>query len=152
MPFTPSSIEKTAPHFGHFTFVSFVYVAHPTEKTAKIANAKKMLTHFLITIHLLSSTHIYVGGRENQFYELRHNVNWIPKIFWLVKRKINFSSPHPHCVNGIGLVESVSPNLFPLFCGFLGGLHSCWKFHFTGHTFSACFTPAAESPLLLPGG
>ena len=105
MPFTPSSIEKTAPHFGHFTFVSFVYVAHPTEKTAKIANAKKMLTHFLITLHLLSSIHIYVGGRENQFYELRHNVNWIPKIFWLVKkkinqrkinqRKINLSSPHP---------------------------------------------------------
>jgi hypothetical protein len=74
--------------------VSFVYVAHPTEKTAKIANAKKMLTHFLITIHLLSSICIYVGGRENQFYELRHNVKWIPKILWLVKRKINLSSPH----------------------------------------------------------
>jgi hypothetical protein len=45
---------KTAPHFGHLTFASFDTDAHPNEKTAKIANAMKMLTHFLITLHLLS--------------------------------------------------------------------------------------------------
>jgi hypothetical protein len=45
--------------------VSFVYVAHPTERTASSANAKKMLTHFLITIHLLSSIHIYVDDQRN---------------------------------------------------------------------------------------
>jgi hypothetical protein len=89
MPLTPSSIEKTAPHFGHLTFVSFVYVAHPTEKTAKSANAKKMLTHFLITIHLLSSIHIYVGGPRNPLLKLWRNVKWIPKILSLVKKKIN---------------------------------------------------------------
>jgi hypothetical protein len=48
-----------APHFGHLTFVSFVYVAHPKEKTAKAANTKNILTHFLITAHLLSSIYIY---------------------------------------------------------------------------------------------
>jgi len=47
---------KTAPHFGHLIFASFVTLAHPKEKTANIANAKKILTHFLITLHLLSST------------------------------------------------------------------------------------------------
>ena len=47
---------KTAPHFGHLTFASFDTPAHPNEKTAKIANAMKMLTHFLITYYLLLST------------------------------------------------------------------------------------------------
>jgi len=46
---------KTAPHFGHLIFASFVTPAHPNENTAKSANAKKILTHFLITLHLLSS-------------------------------------------------------------------------------------------------
>jgi hypothetical protein len=45
---------KTAPHFGHLIFASFDTPAHPNEKTAKIANAMKMLTHFLILLHLLS--------------------------------------------------------------------------------------------------
>ncbi len=44
-----------APHFGHLIFASLATPAHPKEKTANIANAKKILTHFLITIHLLSS-------------------------------------------------------------------------------------------------
>jgi hypothetical protein len=44
-----------APHLGHLIFASFATPAHPKEKTANIANAKKILTHFLITIHLLSS-------------------------------------------------------------------------------------------------
>jgi len=43
-----------APHFGHLIFASFEIVPHPKEKTAKTANAKKILTHFLMTIHLLS--------------------------------------------------------------------------------------------------
>jgi len=50
----PSSTVKTAPHLGHLTFASFEIVPQPKEKTANIANAKKMLTHFLITLHLLS--------------------------------------------------------------------------------------------------
>jgi hypothetical protein len=50
----PSSTVKTAPHLGHLTFASFEIPAHPKEKPANIANAKKMLTHFLITLHLLS--------------------------------------------------------------------------------------------------
>jgi len=50
---------KTAPHFGHLIFASFPKVAHPKEKTDKITNAKKMLTHFLITLHLLSSMNEY---------------------------------------------------------------------------------------------
>jgi hypothetical protein len=47
--------------------VSFVYVAHPTEKTAKIAKAKKTLIHFLITLHLLSSIYIYVDDQKYPF-------------------------------------------------------------------------------------
>jgi hypothetical protein len=52
---------KTAPHFGHLIFASFATVAHPKEKTDKITNAKKMLTHFLITLHLLSSMNEYAN-------------------------------------------------------------------------------------------
>jgi hypothetical protein len=44
-----------APHFGHLIFASLEIPAHPKEKTANTANAKKILTHFFITIHLLSS-------------------------------------------------------------------------------------------------
>jgi hypothetical protein len=50
---------KTAPHFGHLIFASFDIPAHPKEKTDNIANAKKMLTHFFITPHLLSSMNEY---------------------------------------------------------------------------------------------
>ncbi len=50
----PSSTVKTAPHFGHLIFASLA-TPHPIENTANIANAKKILTHFLITLHLLSS-------------------------------------------------------------------------------------------------
>jgi hypothetical protein len=39
---------KTAPHFGHFTLVSFDTPPHPKERTANIANAIKMLTILLI--------------------------------------------------------------------------------------------------------
>jgi hypothetical protein len=39
---------KTAPHFGHLIFASFCTPAHPKEKTAKITNARMILTHFLI--------------------------------------------------------------------------------------------------------
>jgi hypothetical protein len=46
---------KTAPHFGHLTFVSLDTPAHPKEKTAKSTNAKKILISFLIIAHLLSS-------------------------------------------------------------------------------------------------
>ena len=50
----PSSTVKTAPHFGHLIFASFETFAHPSENTANNANAKKILTHFLINLHLLS--------------------------------------------------------------------------------------------------
>jgi hypothetical protein len=46
---------KTAPHFGHLTFVSFDTPVHPREKTVKIANAKRILITFFITLHLLTS-------------------------------------------------------------------------------------------------
>ena len=151
MPFTPSSIEKTAPHFGHLTFVSFVYVAHPTEKTANIANAKKMLTHFLITLHLLSSIYVYVGDPKKSFYKLWYNKNWIPKILSLVKRKINqrkinLSSPvySNLLIGAMGVNGGVHgirlPNLFLLFCPFLGRLFSFWMFHPASHNFSTPFT------------
>jgi hypothetical protein len=39
-----------APHFGHLTSVSLETPAHPKKQIVKIANAKKMLTRFLITI------------------------------------------------------------------------------------------------------
>jgi hypothetical protein len=45
---------KTAPHFGHLIFASFDTPPHPNEKIAKITNAMKMLSHFRITLHLLS--------------------------------------------------------------------------------------------------
>jgi hypothetical protein len=50
---------NTAPHFGHLIFVSFDTPAHPKENTAKRANTKEMLTHFLITTHLLSSIRLF---------------------------------------------------------------------------------------------
>jgi hypothetical protein len=41
-------MAKIAPHFGHLIFVSLDTPAHPKDKTARSANAKKMLIHFLI--------------------------------------------------------------------------------------------------------
>jgi hypothetical protein len=43
---------KTAPHFGHLTFVSFDAPAHPKEKNAKRINTKNKLrifVHFFIS-------------------------------------------------------------------------------------------------------
>ncbi len=55
MVFNPSSIVKTAPHFGHFTFVSLLAIPwHPKENTAKKANANTKLVTFFIPLHLLS--------------------------------------------------------------------------------------------------
>jgi hypothetical protein len=51
---------KTAPHFGHLTFVSLDTPAHPKEKTAKSTNAKKMRINFLMIAHLLSSSDMMV--------------------------------------------------------------------------------------------
>ena len=45
-----SSIIIMVPHWGHLTFVSLFVPAHPKKQIVKIANAKKMLTRFLITI------------------------------------------------------------------------------------------------------
>ena len=55
MAFNPSSIVNTAPHFGHFTLVSFAaYDPQPKENTAKTAKANTMLTSFFTPLHLLS--------------------------------------------------------------------------------------------------
>jgi len=65
-------------------FASFCTVAHPKEKIDKITNAKKMLTHFLITLHLLSSMNEYAS------------------IFWKITLKIRYikktdNKNPPHC-------------------------------------------------------
>jgi hypothetical protein len=55
MVFNPSSMVNTAPHFGHFTFVSLLTIpAQPKENAAKTANAKTMLNSFFTPLHLLS--------------------------------------------------------------------------------------------------
>jgi hypothetical protein len=51
----PSSMVKTAPHFGHFTLLSLPTVpVQPTEKVAKNATARTKLTNFFTPPHLLS--------------------------------------------------------------------------------------------------
>jgi hypothetical protein len=51
----PSSMLKTAPHFGHFTLVSLLTIpVQPTEKVAKNATARTKLTNFFTPLHLLS--------------------------------------------------------------------------------------------------
>jgi hypothetical protein len=51
----PSSMVKTAPHFGHFTLVSLLAIpVQPTEKAAKNATARTKLTNFFTPLHLLS--------------------------------------------------------------------------------------------------
>jgi hypothetical protein len=55
MPFNPSSIVKTAPHFGHFTCWSeLTYPAQPKENAARTNNAATILIHFFTPLHLLS--------------------------------------------------------------------------------------------------
>jgi len=56
---------KTAPHLGHLIFASFATLAHPKENTANTANNIKMLTHFLITVHLLSSSFRKLQGKSH---------------------------------------------------------------------------------------
>jgi hypothetical protein len=78
---------KTAPHLGHLIFASFATLAHPKENTANTANNIKMLTHFLITLHLLSSSFRKLQGE-----------NRIPKTdiknpFLCQAKKINFFPP-----------------------------------------------------------
>jgi hypothetical protein len=58
MAFNPSSIVNTAPHFGHFTFVSFGTPAQP-KVNAKTATARTMLTSFFTPLHLLSPYEIF---------------------------------------------------------------------------------------------
>jgi hypothetical protein len=55
MPFNPSSIVKTAPHFGHFTCWSVLTIpAQPNENAARTNNAATILIHFFTPLHLLS--------------------------------------------------------------------------------------------------
>jgi hypothetical protein len=46
---------NTAPHFGHFTFVSLLTIpAQPKVNAAKTANTKTILISFFTPLHLLS--------------------------------------------------------------------------------------------------
>jgi hypothetical protein len=76
---------KTAPHLGHLIFASFETLAHPKENTANTANNIKMLTHFLITVHLLSSSFKKIAEKKT-VYRKR-----ITKIRFYVKQKIKIS-------------------------------------------------------------
>jgi len=58
MAFNPSSIVNTAPHFGHFTFVSFGTPPQP-KVNAKTATARIRLTNFFTPLHLLSFNKIF---------------------------------------------------------------------------------------------
>ncbi len=79
---------KTAPHFGHLTFVSLDTPAHPKEKTAKSANAKKMLINFLMIAHLLSSSNMTVPfpspgkleGNGKLYLILKYQINSVNEI------------------------------------------------------------------------
>jgi hypothetical protein len=53
---------KTAPHFGHLTFDCLETFEHPKEKTAIIARAMTILTHFLIPYFLLPADTIDIIG------------------------------------------------------------------------------------------
>jgi len=70
-------------------FASFVTVAHPSENTVKIANAKKILSPLFITLHLLSSSNpspfIY-NERDSDIIILDRPITKIPP---LVKKKIS---------------------------------------------------------------
>jgi hypothetical protein len=51
----PSSMVKTAPHFGHFTLLSLLtFPAQPKEKAAKNVTAITKLSNFFTPLHLLS--------------------------------------------------------------------------------------------------
>lgn len=71
MVFNPSSIVKTAPHFGHFTFVSLLAIPwHPKENTAKKANANTKLVTFFIPLHLLSFVKYFQKKLEQKTFAL----------------------------------------------------------------------------------
>jgi hypothetical protein len=54
MPFNPSSMVNTAPHFGHFMLESLVaYCPHPKENIATTDRAKNTIIRFFILSHLL---------------------------------------------------------------------------------------------------
>jgi hypothetical protein len=83
----PSSTLKTAPHLGHLIFASLETPAHPKEKTANTTNAKKMLTHFLITIHLLSSINKELLVLIEVILTISILIDYLQKIQHIVKKK-----------------------------------------------------------------
>ena len=91
----PSSTLKTAPHLGHLIFASLETPAHPKEKTANTTNAKKILTHFLITIHLLSSIDKTLLFLVEMILTIPILIDYVQKIQQIVKKKslrVHFSS------------------------------------------------------------
>ena len=93
--FRPSSTLKTAPHLGHLIFASLEIPAHPKEKTANTTIAKKILTHFLITIHLLSSIDKTLLFLVEMILTLSILIDYVQKIQQIVKKKslrVHFSS------------------------------------------------------------
>jgi len=75
---------KTAPHFGHLIFVSFPTDAHPKEKTAKIANAIKMFTHFLMTTYSFRQLISILMANLNLNVALNRKVDVLPKFYQAV--------------------------------------------------------------------
>ena len=125
-----------APHFGHLTFVSFVYVAHPKEKTAKTANTNKILIHFLITIHLLSSIDKGLLGLietvlKGHDRDMKGN---LPKNLSFCQGK-NIAYPFPLKILSLQAEESFQRKLFLLGGSFLGLLLCFGMFRSARHIF-----------------
>jgi len=65
-----------APHFGHFTLVSFDTPAHPREKNARITNARMMFTQFAYLIIIaMPSFHVDTLSYKNN----NANYHFCPK-------------------------------------------------------------------------
>jgi hypothetical protein len=72
---------KTAPHFGHFTFVSLeTYPEHPMVNAAIKANAETKLISFFTPLHLLSFTNEFPN--PVRFFKTLY-----PSLSLLMKRK-----------------------------------------------------------------
>jgi hypothetical protein len=109
MAFSPSSIVKTAPHFGHFTFVSLLAIPwHPKENAAKKANANTKLVTFFTPLHLLSFVKYFQNKPEQKNsalliriemekrfkFPLPLSVNTkLTKVNFLVKEKMKLHDP-----------------------------------------------------------
>ncbi len=111
--FMPSSTLKTAPHLGHLIFASLETPAHPKEKTANTTNAKKILTHFLITIHLLSSIDRELLALIEIVLTMSILIEYLQKINHIVKKK-SLADHFSRKTFSFGVEEWLFPDLFLL--------------------------------------